>query len=166
MSDEKKMSAKFQAGEHEFLLDLNYGLARDMRRKSGIDLVNYHNGSAVKLFLEDCDKIFQAVYLICQKQCEAKGLTEQQFADLFNAKVFEDAYTALEECVVNFCHPDKRPVLEKFLQTSKDVQRRESDMLVKKLDSPEMQNAIQAQLDKSESQIDQSLAAMTATKSD
>lgn len=158
MSDPNvKLPTEFQAGSHSFVLELNYGLARKLRQKEQVDLINFHDGKAIATFTSNPDKLFTTLWLLCQAQCEEKGISEQQFADLFDAAVFESSFSALERAIVNFTPPAMRPVMLKICQKSQDLRIEQAKLISKKLDSPRAQALLRAKMEKVDTNMDQEI---------
>lgn len=161
MSETTQLPAEFKAGGKTFRLTINYGQARDLRRHNGVDLIDYHNGSAIKLFAEDQDKIFETIWKLCEKQARDLGLDEAKFAELFISGVFEEAYSALEEAIVNFTPPAKRPVILAICKKSKEIQAKQAELAVAKINSPKADQMINAAVEQTAKQMDQQLDQQT-----
>lgn len=156
------LPAEFLAGGITFRLALTYGMARDLRRHNGVDLINFHNGSAIKLFADDRDKLFETIFKVAEKQAREANLDETKFANLFNDEVFESAFTALEEAIVNFSPPAMKPVILAICQKSKEIQAKQAALAVEKLNSEKANAAINAAVAKVGAEIDSKLEQAAA----
>lgn len=81
----------------------------------GLDVANLTNG---KIFTElgaDWLKLAAGLYVLCERQAEAAGLSEEDFGVLLDARTLEAAAKAFEEAIVNFTPPAKRATVQTLI---------------------------------------------------
>lgn len=102
---------------HEFTLALNYTKSRAIRDAHALDFVDLTGICQTFARLAfDRDLLMKVLYQLVEKQCEARGISEDAFGEGFDSgDVFQAAREALSECAINFSDPLTRDELRKAL---------------------------------------------------
>ena len=134
-------------------LDLTIAGARKLKSRLDFDIDNVvtFDPKAGKSTLErlstDIELLFNVIYVLCEKQCRDKGLSEEDFAAGFDGDIIEKATDALLEEIINFTPPQKRKVLLKLRQLGKQRSEQLGQMLDEILEDPKYQEELQERMD-------------------
>lgn len=74
--------------------------------------------------IADVFTLGRVLYVMCEDQCQARGVTPEQFADAFNADVLHDASEALIEEVIFFCRKELRPALQMAFDKARQAEQK------------------------------------------
>lgn len=78
---------------------------------------------------------FDALYVVCRKQCEERSLSDEDFGRLFtDGKMIEKAMEAFTESVVNFCRPGQAAMIRKTVNLQNQVMSLGLEKIGEKLD--------------------------------
>lgn len=141
----------------EWQVALSIGTAK--RIKDAIDLDILDNGQAVQRIATDPYLMGNVLFLVCEPQCKALGVTDEQFGESLAGDVIDDALTAFIEELVDFFPKRQRPALTAMLAKLTDVQDQAATLATAKVASPEMTARIQREMEKAASEIDHLLTA-------
>lgn len=93
----------------EWSLRLDYSLVRHLRKRLAIDLADLKGqGEALAKMADDIELLVNTIYLIVEQQCQAKGVTDEDFGRGLAGDAFERARLALLESIINFTPPQDR----------------------------------------------------------
>lgn len=83
---------------------LTVGLCEQVKADLGIDIGNAIKDSEkfTEVLIADASKIVSILWMCCEKQAVAAGITPEQFGCLFDGDVLDAATSALLESVVDF----------------------------------------------------------------
>jgi hypothetical protein len=128
------MGTKFKTKDGQtWEVEVTAGRLKSLRKECGIDLRDAlsDDGGTLRDALGDPDKFGQLIWTLCGKQAEAKGLTPEDFADLFNGAAHRDACAAVVEEVVDFFQSPEaaKKVGAAFRQGMTAIQGRVNDAL-------------------------------------
>jgi hypothetical protein len=87
----------FKAGPHEWKVNLTIGLLGDIKRETGIDLAHiFTDGEKLaEVMFSDTLKIVDAIWLICEPQATAAGVTQEQFLRTLDGEALDAATHAM-----------------------------------------------------------------------
>lgn len=95
--------------KREWSLRLDYSLVRSIRKRLGIDLADLKGqGEALAKMADNIELLVNTIYLIVEPQCQAKGITDEDFGRGLAGDAFERARLALLEAIINFTPPQDR----------------------------------------------------------
>lgn len=137
-----------------WLLKLNYGLAQRINEALSVDLANAHQGRVFQQLGGDALLFIQTLTMLIDDQLSEQKVTPEQFVEALDDVVLDQASEALREMIVLFTRPAIRPVLTKMFDKSDQAKQRALAMATQRLDSPEVDAAIEREL----AALDQTLA--------
>ena len=138
-------------------IELNIGAAIRLKSRLGIDIENVitlnnqakpEDISVLEKISSDAIFLFNIIYVLCEKQCKERNLSEEAFAESFDAESIELATEALLDEIVNFSRPAKRKVLEQLRRISREFSAKAGQKLDEVLMDPEFQKTIELELEK------------------
>lgn len=105
----------------EWQVRINRVLAKQVLDRLNIDLFGVDKSSfAMKLASGDVSLVFGAMidvlYVLCEDQCKALGISDEQFAASFGGDVFDDAQTALLTEWLDFFPKAQRAAMSRALE--------------------------------------------------
>lgn len=151
--------------DRKWQLDLNVHLAQQIRSALDVDFLNAHDGKALVKLAESDELFVSTLYMLCEEQAQAISVTPEEFAKGLAGDVLEFAEQALEEMLLAFTRPAKRPALQAVLSRVHEVQTKAQDLAVQKVRGEAVTKLIQTQLEKAGREADQKLAAAFSTVS-
>ena len=135
---------------------------REWRLEINVDTIKRVRGSTLKVNLLDVvdrksallgqlaeDPVFlvDLLFVLCQPQAEKENVSDVVFGQAMAGDVIEQATTALLEEIANFFPAGKRQILMKMLEKIKAIETQVNQKAQQKLDSPELEQLIQKELD-------------------
>ena len=139
-------------------IELNIGTARKIKSRCNLDIENIitvdkqnnpQDVSALERLAMDSILLFDVIFVLCENQIKADGITEEDFAELFNGEVIEAATDALVEEIINFSRPAKRKVLTRLWAIGKNFSKKAGEKMQQTLDSPEFEKEVEKVLTQS-----------------
>ena len=139
-------------------LELNIGVVMRLRSRLDFDLENILNiqsdlsitdKTPLEKIATDAIYLFNVIYVICEKQCQARNLSQEDFAERFSSDTIITATDALIREIINFSRPQKRKVLEKLLRINSDLSEKMGAKLDQILNDPEFERMITQEVERS-----------------
>jgi len=153
--------AKFKDTEgREWLISINVSTIKAVKEKAGVELldVGSESGGLAKLYTDPI-MLAGVVYTLCEEQAKNRNLTPEQFGQGLAGDVITNAYEAITEELVNFFpSPRHRKRIRAVMDKMKDAESKLDDLVDAKMDSPAMDQAIAAEIQKAEETMDRQLA--------
>lgn len=130
----------------EWVIELDIAITRDIRKQLGVDLLTLDKDTIAKLTGEDSEsieKLVDVISLICTEQIKRKDMDARGFASRLNGDVLDDAWDALKEELVFISRRNRKEVVAKALEKTKEMEDRvtakrlewlESGMVEQKMD--------------------------------
>lgn len=100
------------------------GAFERVKTSTGVDMLDLPSTQNCLKQISDVFLLGRVLYAMCEDQCEARGITPEQFADGFNADVLVEASNGLLEEVVFFCRKDLRPAMQMALDKARQADER------------------------------------------
>ena len=152
---------KFRDGQgREWCVSLNIAQARKVKEQ--LDGLNLLDAEQLQRLAEDPYTAANVLYVLCERQCQAAGVTDEQFGEALAGDSFEEAVAALLQELVDFFPSRQRGPLKKVLACLEDIKGKAAALAEQKLDGPTVATAMQTILTQAEAQIDKQLAELTA----
>lgn len=138
-------------------LELNVGAAIRLKSRLDFDLENIitldkqQNPDDVSLLEKisgDAIFLFNIIYVLCEKQCNEAKISQEDFAECFDADTIESATDALVDEIINFSRPAKRKVLMQLRRISQEFSEKAGKKLDEMLTDPAFQQAIEEEIQK------------------
>ena len=137
----------------QWTLDLNVGSAMRVKAETGFDIVNViqidDNGTDTTSLQKLSDDVFLMVsvlYSLCKQQVTDAGLSDEEFAECFDATTVESALDALVREIINFSQPMKKKMLALIYEKTQSFRAKAEQHLEKVLESKEFENELEGQL--------------------
>ena len=126
--------AKFKTGTgHSFRLKITIPRIKAVREEPGIDIGILDD---FIMLPGDLPKLVDVLYLLCEKQCNKIGMTDEEFGESLCGDYLEDAWSALERAYLAFCPSRRRKIvkaaLAKIHEAIKDLEASTLSALVSK----------------------------------
>jgi len=110
----------------EWSIVLDAPLVKAIQAKHGVRLSNLRSNPVMELQF-DTLTLVDVLYALCEKQAKASSITEVDFGESLLGSI-EQAVSALEVAITDFCHPQLRSVLrsqlEKFQKAQSNVMKK------------------------------------------
>jgi hypothetical protein len=113
------------------------GAFERVKTSCDVDLLDLPTTQECLRKISDVFTLGKVLYVMCEDQAEARGVTPEQFADGFNADVLHEASEALIEEVIFFCRKDVRPALEMAFAKAKAADRKAAETMRTRIHSLE-----------------------------
>ena len=114
----------------EFTVSLDINAVRTIRDRLGVDIVNFASEEQLQKLFGDVVMFVDVLYLICEPQCEAAGLTDEQFGAGLGGDNLGDAIIALEGAIVSFIpSPKQRANMQSLLKAARDTDDAAQDLI-------------------------------------
>lgn len=138
-------------------LVLTFGLAQRIRDQLDVNFLKPWEGKALTP-LADPEKLVQVCWLLCEKQATSQGVSPEEFGEGFGGDQFEDAGRAIEEMLVLFTPPAKRPVAQALQERAAEVQRKATSLAIRKVHGQKVDERIAQELQAADARFDQALS--------
>lgn len=141
---------KFQdAKGRDWLLEISTTSLRRVRAALEVNLLAIVEGKELfERLASDPVLLCDVLFVLCQDQAKERSLSDEEFGLGLRGDVLDAATEALlEELCDFFPHPRKRAVLRKMLAKLKAYQGAAIDLVEAKLESPELEAWMRAQLE-------------------
>jgi len=114
-------------------LALTHSTATRLRNRLEVKL--YDGQQIVEQLLGDTELLVNTIYVTCQPQCDAAGVTDEDFGAAMGGDAIAEATAAFLEAFVNFSPPAKRQVLQNLLTKTRELEARQAKAAQRRLDS-------------------------------
>lgn len=144
-------------------ISLNVTAAKRVRDLCGVNLLAVIDKP--ELLAELSDDVIQLVdvlYVLCKPQCDAEGVTDEQFGESLGGEVIDNATSAFLTALVDFFPGARRAVLAKIVRRAEMFSQQQENKIQRALDDGE----IDALMDEvMESHVMRPTAGKTSTNS-
>ena len=135
-------------------IELNYSLAKRLRDVTGLDFVNYQDGKALLAIHDSDEKLVQVLWLLCEPQAQAAGVSEEEFGAGLGGDALEQGIEALEQALLNFSRPAKRQAIAAIRDKAHELVAAQTNLTETKLRSPKVTEFLAAKLAEASAEID------------
>ncbi len=125
---------------------LNISAIKRVRDLAGVDLLEAVGGRLLEKLTTDPVLLCDVLYAVCRDEAENKSVSDEDFGCALAGDAVEHATTALLEELVDFFPQARRQVLGKALEKMKALQERALKVANTRLDSPELERAMEQAL--------------------
>jgi len=148
--------ASFKAGGRSWKIHLNIGLLGTIKRDAGIDLAGMLASGEKFAAIVTCDPeiLGQILFLVCESEIAAAGLSPEQFASGIDGDALDEAIEALIEAAIDFFPKARgrsamkaalpRAMARMVEETNREVETRLSRFLQSAGNSPDSSESIPA----------------------
>ena len=128
-------------------VELNVAQMKRVRSTLGIDLVNViavnSDGTLKTTLIDDIVNdpclLVDILWVVCEKQAKAQGVTDEDFGSALAGDAIEDATRAFLDELVDFFPGARRLVLKKAVDLARKFAGRMAETLKEALESPELE---------------------------
>ena len=140
----------------EWRIWIAVGTARRLKTLS--DPIDLFDAKTLQRVLDDLYSRFDLLWELVAEQAESIGVTKDEFDErLADGDAFFASCEALRAELENFFLRVGRPDLARILQRTHEAATRLQTIATEKIDSPKVLNAIENQMTRAESEIDQAI---------
>ena len=127
---------------------------------AGVDLMGALDSGLIERFIRDPVLLCDVIYAVCKPEADERGVSDEEFGRAMAGDAIEHATEALLEEIVSFSpNPRDRAVLGKVLKATQSAMDRARDLVETRLDSGELDRAIDEALAEAERHGDSSTTA-------
>ena len=147
----------------EWQIALSIGSAKRIKDALGIDLLD---PSGVQRLADSPYDVANTLFVLCQEQATAAGISDEQFGGKLSGDSIDDATDALMLEIVDFFPKRQREALRTLLAKLGTAKDAAANLATTKVNSPQMDQAIQRAMQKAEADIDKMLAKVGESSGD
>lgn len=142
------------------------GTLKRVRDLIDVNLLDVFDGALLARLADDPVLLANTLYAVCKPQADERGVSDEAFGELLVGDAIEDAAQALVHGIASFFPSGRKAALTSLWTKLKRAQIETLTMATGKLDSPLMDQAIQAEIRKMEAEIDRRIEqALTSSGS-
>ena len=134
--------------DRTWTVTVNVDAIKRVRSLLSIDLMEAVEGKLIERLIGDPVLLCDVIYCVCKEDADAKGITDEEFGRSMAGDAIELATTALLEELVDFFPQGKRQLLRKALAKLETLQETMLALVSERLDSPELDAQLLAELRK------------------
>lgn len=134
--------------DRTWTVTVNVDAIKRVRSLLNIDLMEAVEGKLIERLIGDPVLLCDVIYCVCKEDADAKGITDEEFGRAMAGDAIELATTALLEELVDFFPQGKRQLLRKALAKLETLQETMLAVVSERLDSPELDAQLLAELRK------------------
>ena len=134
--------------DRTWTVTVNVDAIKRVRSLLSIDLMEAVEGKLIERLIGDPVLLCDVIYCVCKEDADAKGITDEEFGRAMAGDAIELATTALLEELVDFFPQGKRQLLRKALAKLETLQEAMLAVVSERLDSPELDAQLLAELRK------------------
>jgi hypothetical protein len=134
--------------DRTWTVTVNVDAIKRVRSLLNIDLMEAVEGKLIERLIGDPVLLCDVIYCVCKENADAKGITDEEFGRSMAGDAIELATTALLEELVDFFPQGKRQLLRKALAKLETLQETMLAVVSERLDSPELDAQLLAELRK------------------
>ena len=112
-----------------------------------VDLTEAASGKLIQQLADNPVLLCDVIYCIVKPQADEREITDEDFGRAMAGDAIDQATTAFLEDLVNFFPSRKREMLQKVLVKLKNLEAIAAEVVNKRLDSPEMETQMRAELE-------------------
>jgi hypothetical protein len=134
--------------DRTWTVTINVDAIKRVRSLLDIDLMQAVEGKLIERLIGDPVLLCDIIYCVCKEDADAKGITDEEFGRAMAGDAIELATTAMLEELVDFFPQGKRQLLTKALAKLETLQETMLSVVSERLDSPELDAQLLAELRK------------------
>ena len=134
--------------DRTWTVTVNVDAIKRVRSLLDVDLMEAIEGRLLERLVGDPVLLCDVIYCVCKVDADAKGISDEDFGRAMAGDAIELATAALLEELVDFFPQGKRELLRKALAKLETLQATAIDVVSKRLDSPELDQHLEAELKK------------------
>jgi hypothetical protein len=139
---------------------LNVAALKRVKQVLTIDLLQVLEGSLLERLANDPCLLCDVLFVLCQPQAQAVGVSDMQFGEALAGDVLDQAAQAFLEALVDFFPQARRQVLREALKKLRALESRAAGAAVQRIQSDVADRVLDEEL----ARIDRELPAQLATR--
>ena len=142
--------------------DCNVTTGRRLRRELKLDVFSLltDQDSTLARLADDIALCVDALWILCEDQATARGLTDEDFGRAIDAERYGEVQNALVSALVDFTPPARRPALAALWITVQKFQKDGTERAVRLIESDATAAAIARQMDAAEAAATKEIATI------
>jgi hypothetical protein len=132
---------------------VNVDAFKRVKTMLSVNLMEAVEGKLLERLVADPILLCDVIYVVCKPQADTASVTDVQFGQAMGGDAIDLATTALLEELCDFFPQGRRTLLRKALEKLQRFQKLAYKTAGERLDSPEMEQKLQAILDNSMSSV-------------
>jgi len=149
--------------ERRWEIDVTVGTIRRVKNLTDVDLTDALKGTLFQRLAGDVILLVDVLYAVVKPQCDAQGVTDEQFGEALGGDVLDAATKALLEGIVDFFPSERRAVLAKALQKLEALQTTATQKASDLLDSGALDRLMQQELERLDAETQTLLRSATSS---
>lgn len=152
----------------DWTLDLTVGSIKRVQSLTGVNLLEARDGSILVDIADDPIKMADILYAIVQPQASARGVSDEAFGSSLDGDTLRVAIEAFIDELISFFlrfRPDVGRVLAALWAKVQKLSGEMETLAMKKLESPELDQATRRAIQTIEATIDAKIAGSPGTQS-
>ena len=134
--------------DRTWTVTVNVDAIKRVRSLLDVDLMEAVEGRLLERLVGDPVLLCDVIYCVCKEDADARQISDEDFGRAMGGDAIELATAALLEELVDFFPQAKRELLRKALGKLETLQATAIDVVSKRLDSPELDRHLEAELKK------------------
>ncbi len=127
-------------------IQVNVEVIRRVRDLVKVNLLEVVEGKLLEQLISDPILLCDVIYVVCKSEADAQKVSDVDFGRAMAGDAIDNATTALLEELVDFFPAGRRRVLSKALAKLRKFETAALTAVETRLESPELENQLQAQL--------------------
>lgn len=145
----------------EWGIAVNVSSVKRVKDALQLDLLAVADGKLLTELSDDPLLLCNVLYVLCEKQCEAIGVSDEQFGEGLAGDAIADATKALMEELVDFFPPGRREILSRALAKVQQAQAMALKRAEKCMQDSRIDDLVTKELDKAEAEFESRLASLS-----
>ena len=134
--------------DRTWTVTVNVDAIKRVRSLLDVDLMEAVEGRLLERLVGDPVLLCDVIYCVCKEDADARQISDEDFGRAMGGDAIELATAALLKELVDFFPQGKRELLRKALAKLETLQATAIDVVSKRLDSPELDRHLEAELKK------------------
>jgi len=131
----------------QWTVEVNVAALKRIKGLAGVDLLEVLDGALIERLIRDPVLLCDVLYAACKPEADERGVTDEEFGRAMAGDAIEHATEALLDEIVSFCpSPRDRAALGRVLAATRTAMDKARDLVETRLDSGELEKAIDAAL--------------------
>ena len=134
--------------DRTWTVTVNVDAIKRVRSLLDVDLMEAVEGKLIERLIGDPVLLCDVIYCVCKEDADARNVSDEEFGRAMAGDAIELATTALLEELVDFFPQGKRQLLKKALAKLETLQETMLEVITERLESPELDRQLEAELRK------------------
>lgn len=149
----------------EWGIAINVSAVKRVKDALQLDLLDVADGKLLAELSDDPMLLCNVLFVLCEKQCEANGVSDEQFGEGLAGDSIADATKALMEELVDFFPPGRREILSHALAKVQQAQTMALKRAEKCMSDARIDDLVMKELDRAEAEFESRLESLSISGS-